>query len=261
MSHIVPSQARTLIEGLFPKLGNEKAESAHRVGVTAGPLFAILELLDRIPDRLIRLSAQDFANYCASKAALRDAVENRSPNQVNCVVHSLPNATHTPHFELCRLLAMCPDEAPDSSTTGLEFIPDVLLRETLRGDIASANSALVNHEYKAATVLAGSVIEALLLWSLEKHGEANVKATYTASPAAPLNEWSLGQMIPAAHSCRLIADDTNKQAELAQKFRNLIHPGRQSRLQDKCDRGTALGALAGIERVAIDLAKRFQPPP
>jgi len=37
-------------------------------------------------------------------------------------------------------------------------------------------------------------------------------------------------MIKVAHVCKLISDNTRKQAELAQNCRNLIHPGRQARL-------------------------------
>jgi hypothetical protein len=118
----------------------------------------------------------------------------------------------------------------------------------------------MNHEYKAALVLGGSVVEALLLWGLEKEGEPKVKATAKGAPANALNEWTLGQMIEATHACKLISDNTRKQAELAQNFRNLIHPGRQARLQETCDRGSALGTLAAVEKIAVDLTKKFPRP-
>jgi len=53
---------------------------------------------------------------------------------------------------------------------------------------------------------------------------------------------------------KLISDDTAKLVRLAKDFRNLIHPGRAARLGQKCDRATALGALAAMEAVARDLA-------
>jgi hypothetical protein len=49
------------------------------------------------------------------------------------------------------------------------------------------------------------------------------------------------------------ADDTAQQARLGKDFRNLIHPGRASRLGKICDRGTALSALAAVEHVVRDL--------
>jgi hypothetical protein len=257
MSYIVPSQARALIDSLFPWAENEPLESGKEISLRPPDVHALLDLLDRIPDRLIRLSNDDFALYCANAAALRCAWENRQNGGGHIRMRPLSRADHSPVSEIRRLLAKCPDEGSAPAVVGLELIPDGLFREDLRADISSAESALMQHKYKAATVLGGAVVEALLLWALETYGEAKVRATAKASPAEPLNKWTLSQMIGAAHACGLIADDTRKQAELAQNFRNLIHPGRQARLQEKCDRGTALGALAAVERVAADLAKKL----
>jgi hypothetical protein len=260
MAHAVPSQVCNLILKIFPDLDTEPAEKGQQGIRRATDVHPVLDLLERIPDELIRLSADDAALFWANTSALRNSWEdrNRSTNQI--FARPLSGAEHTSLFEIKRLLAKCPDEAPAVQTTGLEFLPDDGFREGLRTDMSSANSALMSHEYKAATVLAGSVVEALLLWALVAEGEQNVRAKIGKSaPMKGLNEWLLGQMIPAAHACRIISDDTRKQAELAQNFRNLIHPGRQARLQEICDRGTAHGALAAVERVAGDLAKKFPP--
>jgi hypothetical protein len=48
----------------------------------------------------------------------------------------------------------------------LQFIPDQDLRDSIRRDICAANQALHNGKWKAATVLAGAAIEALLHWKL-----------------------------------------------------------------------------------------------
>jgi hypothetical protein len=264
MPHAVPSQVCNLIAQLFPDLADEQAEtgSRGRAVLQAADVRAVLDLLDQIPDELIRLSLDDDALFRANTSALRNFWEDRVvPHNNKMFVWPLTGSDHTPHFEVNRLLAKCPDEAPATQTTGLEFLPDDKFREGLRTDISSANSALTNHEYKAATVLAGSVVEALLLWGLGTVGEQDVRATLgKGAPKRVLNEWSLGDMISAAHACKLITDDTKTQAELAQKFRNLIHPGRQERLQETCDRGSALGTLAAVERVAVDLAKKCPPP-
>jgi hypothetical protein len=55
-------------------------------------------------------------------------------------------------------------------------------------------------------------------------------------------------------ACSLINDSTKKQAELAQGFRNLIHPSRASRLNASCTLGTAYSALAAADMVAADLS-------
>lgn len=52
----------------------------------------------------------------------------------------------------------------------------------------------------------------------------------------------------------LITGDTATLLQLVKDFRNLIHPGRSERLAKKCDRSTALTALAGIVAVVNELS-------
>ena len=66
-------------------------------------------------------------------------------------------------WAIWRALAQCPDQYPPSpTTTELMFITDDALRNSIRGDIGAAERAFANFEWKAATVLAGAAIEALL---------------------------------------------------------------------------------------------------
>jgi hypothetical protein len=104
-------------------------------------------------------------------------------------------------------------------------------------DISTATSAFHNGEWKAATVLAGTAAEALLLWAIES---SPALATLTNKPKGPPDEWGLGKYIAVATALSLIEDTTSQQATLAQNFRNLIHPGRSKRLGEICDRATAL---------------------
>ena len=58
--------------------------------------------------------------------------------------------------------------------------------------MTSANSALINHEYKAAAVLAGSIIEALLLWALEQLDKPEVNK---AANSPSLQSWILESLL------------------------------------------------------------------
>jgi hypothetical protein len=68
------------------------------------------------------------------------------------------------------------------------------------------------------------------------------------------NRWDFDGFIKVASSLGLIKAETEKQADLAREFRNLIHPGRSTRLAKVCDRGTALSALAAVELIVRDLS-------
>lgn len=68
-------------------------------------------------------------------------------------------------------LAKCLDEGPATVASSLVFIKgasDTALRVALQTDLGSVERALSNGEWKAATVVAGSIIEALLLWAINQ---------------------------------------------------------------------------------------------
>ena len=115
--------------------------------------------------------------------------------------------------------------------------------------------------------MAGSAIEALLLWALEENtrpidrgraGQALAAAgVFSKKPGSNIHRWELGQFIEISVHLNIIDADTAIQTRLAQNFRNLIHPGRAIRLGQTCDRGTALSAVAAVELISRDLAQRY----
>lgn len=136
---------------------------------------------------------------------------------------------------------------PAPGTSELNFIQDPDLRFDIRVDIAAINRAFANGEWKAATVLAGSVIETLLLSELQRRDEADVLTAVSALGSVgssktkkPLDEWYLADYIEVTLKLNIIGENTAKQIRLAQDFRNLIHPGRAHCLAQKCDRSRLL---------------------
>jgi hypothetical protein len=118
-------------------------------------------------------------------------------------------------------------------------------------------------EVKAATVLAGSVLEALLLWALTRPAYKTKAPTTKGAPkrngnVLPIDEWQLSALITVSAKLDvLFTPDTITEARLAQNYRNLIHPGKERRLKQLCDTGTARVALAAVGHTALDLEVRF----
>lgn len=162
-------------------------------------------------------------------------------------------------------LNICPDQCIDEKTDKLKFINDSKFREILLLDLSTANQSLLNSEWKAATIMAGSVIEALLLWKLKDNYSLDDKALQTAIntlkkkkifhniPPTDLNKWSFHQMVEIVGELNLIKPDTVSECRIAKNYRNLIHAGRAERLSQDCDRGTALSTIAAVEHVIRDL--------
>lgn len=226
-----------------------------------GVLEGLLSLIDKIPDELLLMDSRTYSNFVSAVSTIRVQITMWTSNGTLFVKGMAPdfirNQRGRPLAVVQDSLAKCPDEAPLATTSELNFIADDGFRQTLRIDIGAIDMALANGEWKAATVLAGSVIEALLLWALQtKREQPDIESAVAAAklrPRGPLEHWDLHDYIRAARQLEIITEQTAAAADLAKDFRNLIHPGRAQRLRQKCDRASALSAVAGIEHVIRDL--------
>jgi hypothetical protein len=256
---VVPSQIVRVIDRHCPWAkgpGKVQQLNANNIGTVA----AIVGLVDRLPAHLLTLNEEEYANFITHVEVLRIRPQfwatqpgtYRSGETVR---------------EIRNLLDKCPDDWPPPSVHSLSFITKADdLRDNLRIDIDHAERALDNSEWKAATVLAGSVVEALLLWKLSVFptpevllaGNAAAKALGLKGVNPDLRRWHLPELIEVTASYPtgkpVIGSDTATQLRLVRDFRNLIHPGRAERLAKKCDRNTALIAVGGIVAVVNELS-------
>lgn len=258
MSRVVPSQVVDLIDKLFPWAKDQK-ENDGKNYLSAGnscSIAAVIDLTQQIPSELITLLPDDFTEFVSSTAALRTSIQNWQFSG-DSALHFIPGLRPLSPVTLIRQnLAKCPDEFPAASTAELTFITDIALQQSLRLDLSASNNALSNGEWKAAIVLAGSLVEALLLLALLQQNQVNVLAAaarVSLKVSSNLEDWVLYQYIEVAAELKLIAAETATQCRLAKDFRNLIHPGQAQRLEQACNRGTALSAVAAVEHVVNDL--------
>jgi hypothetical protein len=266
MPRVVPSDVVRLIDSMFswaadaPKSG----QSPPQLGVhSLASVAAIVELVDRVPENLLILPSDEYAALVAGHAALRSAVHAwQSGDHQHYLAGIAGYGNRHPVNLLRNSLALCQDEWPSPETAELAFIPDVKLRDSVRLDISAANRDLANAEWKGSTVLAGSALEALLLWTLQQRPATDITQArgrvaqdkrLSKDPGADLERWHLSDYVEVAGELGIIKPGTVQQTRLAKDFRNLIHPGRATRLGQKCDRGTALSALAVVELVVRDL--------
>ena len=281
MPHALPSDIVTFIDRAFPTSAAEsEGASPHSTGDSNRGAIAsfevLLELTDQVPDRLLTLDSTSFVALVAARAAIRSAVteyrnwpaQNRTSS---AFVPPVPSFGRVPAVAIIRReLAKCPDQAPPPAESGLEFISDSSYKDALRLDISTVTSALAHDEWKAATVISGSVIEALLLWALEQRSgdlatainALEEKGEYKPPRKKPdlrrLENWDLNEFIPVAQELKEIDECTATFADQVRGFRNLIHPGRSERLKQKCTRGTAQACHSTLLLVIEDLEKRHQ---
>lgn len=262
MARVVPSQVVQFIDRVFPFAASEPSVAPPVLdGGAAGDLQGLLDLVENVPAELIIAGELEFAQFTVAAATLRVA-QRHWPSATPSSRYRVPLVDNrTPVAVIRSVLTKCPDELPAVSTAELSYLKDEGLRAGLRTDIGAIERALANGEWKAATVLAGSVVEALLLWAIQQQGEAAWSSAAAAraktAPRAKSDpiSWHLHEYIEIAEELRVILKDTAIQARLAKDFRNLIHPGREQRLGQKCERGSAYGAVAALHLVVRDLSR------
>jgi hypothetical protein len=265
VARVVPSQVVQFIDQVFPWASTQITNTV--VNLTrqrANGLAGLLELVEQVPEELLTMNGSEYSSLVCSMAAIRERLELWRAQQA--VENELTNLEGLPQLSPVRLIrdaiSHCPDETPAPATSELGFVTPLDLRENLRNDIGIINRALSNGEWKAATVLAGSTIEALLLWSLQQRTPVDVTnaitglriaGTLTRQPDANMEKWDLHEYTEVAARLAIIQPTTTTEIRLAREFRNLIHPGRAQRLGQKCDRGTALSSVAALDHVVRDL--------
>ena len=256
MLRVLPSQVVSEIDRRFPPLEFGQWASLHHS--LANDIAAILALANTIPSENLAVDASDAAAFVGAMA--RAAQQLRTwESSANPLQFRLGSVTEGNPIKVIReVLLRCPDEVVAPATADLAFVTDGDLRTSIRLDISTATSAFRNREWKAATVLAGAALEALLLWRLQRNTElavAKARDLKLTDRDKPIEEWALHSYISVADGLGAISKQTLEASLQAKSFRNLIHPGKSLRLGQECRLGTAHIALGALDFVVRDLSR------
>ncbi|MFZ0204624.1 MAG: hypothetical protein WAL59_00585 [Roseiarcus sp.] len=261
----MPSQVVPVIRRLFPHVTTIRPGDSLLHSGQLDQLIGITNLIKEIPRELITVSVDEYADFILALASIEENNKFRISRGHSFGLPAIAGKDFA--TIMYNVLLKCPDEFPPTTTTELLFITNVDLRDNIRRDIGAINRAISNAEWKAANVLAGSVIEALLHWRLDQEPPtpaeivaATARAVASArmrNPGTPDRDiWSLQHFIGVSEELGLIKPQTVIEAKLTQDYRNLIHPGRSARLGQVCDRGTAFSAVGRSRRCGASLLRR-----
>ena len=264
MPRVLPSQVVQVIEKHFPLTKIQPNIKFELDRGDRNACVSIARLVDQIPAELLNPPTVDnYVRLITNIAVLNFALD---------IWRSLPKTSSdqltgkseaNPISVIHDILQKCPDEAIAPQTADLSFIDDASLRESLRLDLTSVSNALSNGEFKAATVLAGAITEALLLWAINKEALIRRDDLEKARQEYKIkeidqNRWGLEYYNKVAKKLAIIQDRTYTQVDLARDFRNLIHPGREEREKAKCNIATAHSGMAAFELVIEDLSAKYK---
>lgn len=127
-----------------------------------------------------------------------------------------------------------------------KFIVLPELRRCLESDYRELRECLRVEAWKAVHVLAGSIVEAVLIDALGP----------VAADPTKLDTLELGPLIALAKDHRILPDEAVELSTVIRKYRNLIHPGRVKRLEKVVDRSGAVVAAEVVEIIVGEVCKR-----
>ncbi|HZT26529.1 MAG TPA: hypothetical protein VFA57_12555 [Pseudolabrys sp.] len=241
MPSILPSQIVAAIDNMFGsnrnEIDNRAVQHIHKVQV-----HALLAMLDEVPAALVDLNAQDYLEFSQCRAVLATKLPAWNLGDI-APANSVGGKDVIERIR--RLMLKCRDRLPPPEPE-LPFIAEDDVRLGLEDRIQAAWTDFNAREWMGATILAGHVIEALLLWAMKSKGGV------TPFKKAP-DELHLHDLIAEAEKRGLITPECRQLADLAKDARNLIHPGKATRSGTVCSKATALSALSAVYRIAEEM--------
>jgi hypothetical protein len=133
---------------------------------------------------------------------------------------------------------------------GFDFITNREFRESLESDYAEMHRCAEVKAWKSVQVLAGSVVEALLIDYL-----AAIPSS-TRSLKDPLKA-DLAEAISVCLAEKVISQRTADLCSVIRSYRNLIHPGRVVRLEEVLPSPqSAQVALASVDLITEEIARK-----
>lgn len=126
-----------------------------------------------------------------------------------------------------------------------DYITAPELRESLESDYAEMQRCADSGAWKSAQVLAGSIVECLLIDYLSA-------STHPSRPAKDPLRLDLGEAISICRSEKVLSDRTADLCSVVRSYRNLIHPGRVLRLQEQAPSKTTSDIAVGLIELIVD---------
>ena len=128
-----------------------------------------------------------------------------------------------------------------------DFIVDARFRESLMKDYVEFQASLSGEAWKAALVLLGSIVEALLVDHL-------LATMYQKRTGADPLKMQLADLIAACEKEKIISTKTAALSTVVREYRNLIHPGRTIRLGETASKSAAIVAGELLQLIVDEIA-------
>ena len=131
--------------------------------------------------------------------------------------------------------------------SGFDFVADEEFRRVLESDKDEMRRCAESNAWKAVHVLAGSIIEAVLLDYLVSEGHLDKDASLKKD---------LGSAIEMAAKQSIISEKVSELASVVKEYRNLVHAGRSIRTREMPDAHSAHIVTNVLEMILTEIGGR-----
>ncbi len=134
------------------------------------------------------------------------------------------------------------------------FIKDQGLRKVLERDGLETQATLAGGHWKSTIILAGGVLEAILMDRLLYEPSA-LTAVNAPKKKKNVTEWTLNELILVALELQSVNASVANLSHAVREFRNLVHPGKELREKLVFGKEEARIALEVLKILVRDMAK------
>lgn len=146
------------------------------------------------------------------------------------------------------------DQVIKKELIDFSFVNNSILKERLRKDYIEIKKSLQNDNWKAAVILCGSSIEALLYDCLS-HFEKEIES-YIPS-GRKIDELKLEQLINIARRCGFITIGVERFGHSLRDYRNLVHSIKELKRDYKIEGPEARACVEVLNMVIRDIKKKI----
>jgi hypothetical protein len=173
------------------------------------------------------------------------------------ITHTLPGVVRATYLARFLLIAACPasqrrsvNEKDGMTELNFDFITDPRFRDSLHADTAEMKRAFESRSWKSAQVLAGSVVEALLV-------DYIIATNSPPRPGKDPLKLDLGDAVALCRAENVLSDRTADLSSVIRSYRNLIHPGRVIRLEEPApSEDSARIAMSVVNLIIEEVARK-----
>lgn len=131
------------------------------------------------------------------------------------------------------------------------------MRDILLRDLKECAFAIVAQQDKLASIMCGSIIEALLMYKIVENNISKYDISEISKKKNAVNynvnDMGLNELLFVAHKEKLINTNSYHLAHYVKDYRNIVHPAKEKRIKEKINHENVLMMWSVLKRILNEL--------